>query len=172
MDPNQAPMVKVDIAALRRGQWPSPQAYTVPWQGEPWGKYVLDIPEGKRRIGLLAGMTSIDGFFMRPDAAAAFQKLRDAARAAGHTIGITNAYRDDARQAHLYWLSHDLGKGFQVARAGRSNHRDGIAFDLKWSSDAAFQWLLANSERFNLFSLHKYRPKLKDPYHFTFGEIG
>lgn len=84
-----------------------------------------------------------DGEGMRPDVAAAFDRMALAARTAGHTLGVTSGFRSDAEQAALFAAHPDPT---WVAPPGRSLHRCATELDLGPSS--AYGWLLANARRF------------------------
>ena len=81
---------------------------------------------------------------MRPDVAAAFDRMADAARGeAGLALIVTSGYRSDAEQARLF-AAHPDPKW--VAPPGQSLHRYGTELDL--GPPAAYGWLAANSRRF------------------------
>jgi D-alanyl-D-alanine carboxypeptidase/Putative Flp pilus-assembly TadE/G-like len=81
---------------------------------------------------------------MRPDVAAAFDRMTAAARAAGLDLLIDSAYRSNAEQAALF-AQHPDPKW--VARPGTSLHRLGTELDL--GPPAAYAWLAANAGRFH-----------------------
>jgi D-alanyl-D-alanine carboxypeptidase len=80
---------------------------------------------------------------MRPDTAAAFDRLAAAARRAGIELSVTSGYRSDAEQARLF-AAHPDPKW--VAPPGRSLHRLGTELDL--GPPGAYGWLAANAPRF------------------------
>jgi hypothetical protein len=80
---------------------------------------------------------------MRPDVAAAFDRMAAAARAAGVTLVINSAYRSDAEQQRLWNANPDPR---WVAPPGTSLHRCGTELDLGPSS--AYGWLASNAGRF------------------------
>ena len=80
---------------------------------------------------------------MRPDVAAAFDRLAAAARRAGLRLVITSAFRSDAEQARLFARNPDPR---WVAPPGRSLHRCATELDL--GPPAAYRWLAANAPRF------------------------
>ena len=80
---------------------------------------------------------------MRPDVAAAFDRLASAARADGIPILVTSGYRSDAEQAALFAANPDPR---WVAPPGRSLHRCATELDL--GPPAAYSWLAANAPRF------------------------
>ncbi len=83
------------------------------------------------------------GHGMRPDVAAAFDRMAAAASSAGVTLAINSGFRSDAEQAALFAANPDPR---MVARPGTSLHRCGTELDLGPSS--AYGWLAANAGRF------------------------
>jgi hypothetical protein len=77
---------------------------------------------------------------MRPDVALGFDRLAAAARAAGHHLLITSAFRSDAEQAVLFAARPDPK---WVARPGTSLHRLGTELDL--GRRRPYGWLAANA---------------------------
>jgi hypothetical protein len=90
---------------------------------------------------------------MRPDAAAAFDRLARAAAAAGHALTINSAFRSDAEQAALFAANPDPR---WVAPPGRSLHRCGTELDL--GPPSAHGWLAANARRFGLVRRYEWEP--------------
>jgi hypothetical protein len=80
---------------------------------------------------------------MRPDVAAAFDRMAAAARAAGVALVINSAYRSDAEQQRLWNANPDPR---WVAPPGTSLHRCGTELDL--GPSGAYGWLAANADRF------------------------
>jgi hypothetical protein len=96
---------------------------------------------------------------MRPDVAAAFDRMAAAARAeAGLALLITSGYRSDAEQARLF-AAHPDPKW--VAPPGQSLHRYGTELDL--GPPAAYGWLAANAGRFSFVKRYAW-----EPWHFGF----
>jgi hypothetical protein len=90
---------------------------------------------------------------MRPDVAAAFDRMAAAASAeAGLQLLITSGYRSDAEQARLF-AAHPDPKW--VAPPGQSLHRYGTELDL--GPPAAYAWLAANATRFH-FARYAWEP--------------
>jgi LAS superfamily LD-carboxypeptidase LdcB len=81
---------------------------------------------------------------MRPDVAAAFDRLYAAARRDGGTLLVTSAYRSDAEHARLFAAHPDA---HWVAPPGRSLHQYGTELDL--GSPSAYGWLTRNAGRFH-----------------------
>jgi soluble lytic murein transglycosylase-like protein len=80
---------------------------------------------------------------MRPDVAAAFDRMAAAATAAGISLLVVSGFRSDAEQAALFAAHPDPT---WVAPPGRSLHRCATELDL--GPDAAYAWLAANASRF------------------------
>ena len=80
-------------------------------------------------------LTGVGGAFqLRPEAAAAFADLRDAAEEAGAPVRASSGYRsyDEQRITYDRWVSQ-LGRARAdelSARAGHSEHQTGLAVDL------------------------------------------
>ncbi len=98
------------------------------------------------------------GHGMRPDTAAAFDRMSSAAAAAGVTLVINSAFRSDSEQAALFAANPDPT---WVARPGTSLHRCGTELDLGPSS--AYSWLAANAGRFGFTKRYSW-----EPWHFGF----
>ena len=99
------------------------------------------------------------GKAMRPDVAAAFDRMAAAARAEGHALSITSAFRSDAEQARLFAANRNPK---WVAPPGTSLHRYATELDL--GPPAAYAWLKANARRFGF--IHRYA---WEPWHYGFG---
>jgi soluble lytic murein transglycosylase-like protein len=95
---------------------------------------------------------------MRPDTAAAFDRLAAAARDAGVLLSITSAFRSDAEQARLFAANPDPK---WVARPGTSLHRNGTELDL--GPPSAYVWLARNAPRFGFVKRYSW-----EPWHFGF----
>jgi Transglycosylase SLT domain/D-alanyl-D-alanine carboxypeptidase len=81
---------------------------------------------------------------MRPDVAAAFDRMQAAAGADGIALIVNSGYRSDAEQAVLF-AQHPDPKW--VAPPGKSLHRYGTELDL--GPPSAYGWLAANASRFH-----------------------
>lgn len=84
-----------------------------------------------------------DGEGMRPDVAAAYDRLAAAASAAGLDLIVVSGFRSDAEQAELFAAHPDPT---WVAPPGHSLHRCATELDL--GPDAAYGWLAVNASRF------------------------
>jgi LAS superfamily LD-carboxypeptidase LdcB len=89
---------------------------------------------------------------MRPDVAAAFDRMEAAARADGVTLIINSAFRSNAEQAALFARNPDAK---WVAPPGRSLHRLGTELDPR--PPAAYAWLAANGEPFHFTQRYSWR---------------
>jgi hypothetical protein len=95
---------------------------------------------------------------MRPDVAAAFDRMAAAARAAGLALAVNSAFRSDAEQAALWAANPDPR---WVAPPGTSLHRCGTELDL--GPPAAYGWLAANARRFGFLQRYSW-----EAWHFGF----
>lgn len=84
-----------------------------------------------------------DGKGMRPDVAAAYDRMAAAAQADGLPLIVVSGFRSDAEQAELFAAHPDPT---WVAPPGHSLHRCATELDLGPSS--AYGWLAANASRF------------------------
>jgi len=80
---------------------------------------------------------------MRPDVAAAFDRMASAAAAVGLTLVVNSAFRSDAEQAALFAAHPDPQ---WVAPPGQSLHRCATELDL--GPEDAYGWLATNASRF------------------------
>jgi Transglycosylase SLT domain/D-alanyl-D-alanine carboxypeptidase len=80
---------------------------------------------------------------MRPDVAAAFDRMAAAAVAAGLTLVVNSGFRSDAEQAALFAAHPDPT---WVAPPGHSLHRCATELDL--GPETGYGWLAANASRF------------------------
>jgi hypothetical protein len=83
------------------------------------------------------------GHGMRPDVAAAFDRMSAAAARAGIALLVNSAFRSDAEQAALFAAHPDPT---WVAPPGHSLHRCATELDL--GPESAYGWLAANAGRF------------------------
>lgn len=80
---------------------------------------------------------------MRPDVAAAFDRMAAAASQAGLTLAVNSGFRSDAEQAALFAAHPDPT---WVAPPGKSLHRCATELDL--GPETAYGWLAENASRF------------------------
>ena len=105
---------------------------------------------------------------LRPDAADAYLRMVDAARADGISWTITDSYRTYQQQVVLAQQKGIYGQGGLAARPGTSNHGWGLALDLGNRSGGMIEntpehaWLVQNAGRFG------YRTIPDEPWHWQF----
>ncbi len=90
---------------------------------------------------------------MRPDVAAAFDRLAAAARRDGHELIVVSGFRTDAEQAVLF-AAHPDPKW--VAPPGTSLHR--LATELDIGPSSAYGWLGDNAPRFHFVKRYSWEP--------------
>jgi len=130
-----------------------------------------DVPAGARaeaelapsaEIALAAGadvgeyrgpLARRQGKPMRPDVAAAFDRMAAAARRDGIALTVVSGFRSNAEQGVLF-ARHPDPKW--VAPPGRSLHRLGTELDLGPAS--AYGWLAANTGRFHFVQRYSWEP--------------
>jgi hypothetical protein len=95
---------------------------------------------------------------MRPDVAAAFDRMAAAAAGAGLSLVVNSGFRSDAEQAALFAAHPDPR---WVAPPGHSLHRCATELDLGPSS--AYAWLAANAGRFGFVQRYSW-----EAWHFGF----
>jgi hypothetical protein len=95
---------------------------------------------------------------MRPDVAAAFDRMATAAARAGLSLVVSSGFRSDAEQAALFAANPDPR---WVAPPGHSLHRCATELDL--GPDGAYGWLAAHARRFGFVQRYSW-----EPWHFGF----
>lgn len=98
------------------------------------------------------------GHRMRPDVAAAFDRMAAAAAADDVHLVIDSAFRTNAEQARLFAAHPDPR---WVAPPGESLHRLGTELDL--GPPSAYGWLTANAGRFHFVQRYSW-----EPWHYGF----
>ena len=99
-----------------------------------------------------------NGEGMRPDVAAAFDRMAVAARRSGVTLVVVSGFRSDAEQAQLFAQHPDPT---WVAPPGHSLHRCATELDL--GPGSAYGWLAANARRFGFVRRYSW-----EPWHFGY----
>ncbi len=94
-----------------------------------------------------------DGEGMRPDVAAAYDRMAAAARADGVVLMVVSGFRSDAEQAELFAAHPDPT---WVAPPGHSLHRCATELDLGPAS--AYGWLAGNASRFGFAQRYEWEP--------------
>jgi hypothetical protein len=92
-----------------------------------------------------------NGEGMRPDVAAAFDRMATAAARAGITLVVNSGFRSDAEQAALFAAHPDPT---WVAPPGHSLHRCATELDL--GPESAYGWLAANADRFGFLQRYSW----------------
>jgi len=95
---------------------------------------------------------------MRPDVAAAFDRMAAAASEAGLTLVVNSGFRSDAEQAALFAAHPDPT---WVAPPGKSLHRCATELDL--GPETAYGWLAENASRFGFVQRYSW-----EAWHFGF----
>ena len=116
----------------------------------PPGDATLGQPGAGEYTGPLAYR---QGKPMRPDVAAAFDRMAAAARKDGLALIVVSGFRSNAEQAVLF-ARHPDPKW--VAPPGRSLHRLGTELDL--GPPAAYGWLAQNAKRFHFIQRYSWEP--------------
>jgi hypothetical protein len=119
------------------------------WTGMP------SMAEGGGYSGPLAYR---DGEGMRPDVAAAYDRMSAAARRTELDLVVVSGFRSDAEQAELFARHPDPR---WVAPPGRSLHRCATELDL--GPSPAYGWLLAHAGSFGFLRRYPW-----EPWHFGF----
>jgi Transglycosylase SLT domain/D-alanyl-D-alanine carboxypeptidase len=99
-----------------------------------------------------------DGEGMRPDVAAAYDRMSAAAKRVGFDLVVVSGFRSDAEQAELFARHPDPR---WVAPPGHSLHRCATELDLGPSS--AYAWLLGHAGRFGFLRRYAW-----EPWHFGY----
>lgn len=99
-----------------------------------------------------------NGKGMRPDVAAAYDRMALAASADGLGLLVVSGFRSDAEQAVLFAAHPDPT---WVAPPGHSLHRCATELDL--GPESAYAWLAANASRFGFEKRYSW-----EPWHFGF----
>jgi Transglycosylase SLT domain/D-alanyl-D-alanine carboxypeptidase/Putative Flp pilus-assembly TadE/G-like len=108
--------------------------------------------------GYTGALVYRNGKGMRPDVAAAYDRMAAAAAADGITLIVVSGFRSDAEQAELF-AAHPDPKW--VAPPGTSLHRCATELDL--GPEPAYGWLAANAGRFGFVQRYSW-----EAWHFGF----
>jgi len=119
------------------------EASAVAEAGAPAGAPGASMPTTATGGGYSGTLVYRQGEGMRPDVAAALDRMAAAARADGLALLVVSGFRSDAEQAALF-TAHPDPKW--VAPPGHSLHRCATELDL--GPEAAYGWLAANASRF------------------------
>ncbi len=118
------------------------------------------MPEMATGGGYSGPLAYRQGKPMRPDVAAAFDRMAAAARGAGLALMVNSAFRSDAEQAELFAANPDPT---WVAPPGQSLHRCATELDL--GPPAAYGWLASNAGRFGFLKRYSW-----EAWHFGYTE--
>jgi hypothetical protein len=122
------------------------------------GSGTVDSPATASGGGYSGPLAYRQGEPMRPDVAAAFDRLAGAASADGVSLIVNSGFRSDAEQAELFAQNPDPQ---WVAPPGTSLHRCATELDLGPAS--AYGWLAANAPRFGFVQRYSW-----EPWHFGY----
>jgi len=134
------------------------EASAVAEAGAPMGVSGGSMPTTATGGGYSGTLVYRQGEGMRPDAAAAFDRMAAAARADGLSLLVVSGFRSDAEQAALF-AAHPDPKW--VAPPGQSLHRCATELDL--GPETAYGWLAANASRFGFVQRYAW-----EAWHFGF----
>jgi Transglycosylase SLT domain/D-alanyl-D-alanine carboxypeptidase len=125
------------------GERPIPVVASAVAEASPPSGSWSGMPAAAEGGGYSGPLIYRNGEGMRPDVAAAYDRMAAAARNAGIELVVVSGYRSDAEQAELFRRHPDPR---WVAPPGHSLHRCATELDLGPSS--AYPWLAANARRF------------------------
>lgn len=98
-------------------------------------------------MGRIGGGTTSKGSGSEADEL--WNRLQQMVKDSPYEIGLGSRERSYEEQVKL-WNDYKAGRGPLAAKPGTSKHGDGRANDLKYSSDKARQWVLANAGKYGL----------------------
>ncbi len=134
------------------------EASAVAEAGAPAAASSASMPTTATGGGYSGTLVYRQGEGMRPDVAAAFDRMAAAARADGLALQVVSGFRSDAEQAALF-AAHPDPKW--VAPPGHSLHRCATELDL--GPEDAYGWLAANASRFGFLRRYQW-----EAWHFGF----
>jgi Transglycosylase SLT domain/D-alanyl-D-alanine carboxypeptidase len=146
------------VAGLREGGGQRVEASAVAEAGAIYGPTGTDATATATGGGYGGPLVIRDGEGMRPDVAAAYDRMAAAARGDGIVLTVVSGFRSDAEQAELFAAHPDPT---WVAPPGQSLHRCATELDLGPSS--AYGWLAANAGRFGFVQRYSW-----EAWHFGF----
>ncbi|WPB77391.1 peptidoglycan-binding protein [Archangium violaceum] len=126
------------------------------------GRTVTGYVNGSPRQIKLSSIPN--GKEMRSDAAAAFNRMHAAAKAAGINLHVNSGFRSMEEQRILY-QKYLNGTGNLAAKPGYSNHQGGIAVDINvgGTGTSTYKWLANNASRFGFA-----RTVPSEPWHWEY----
>jgi hypothetical protein len=146
------------VAGLREGEGRRVEASAVAEAAAPYGAVAGGATGMASGGGYSGPLIYRDGEGMRPDVAAAYDRMAAAARDDGIVLIVVSGFRSDAEQAELFAAHPDPT---WVAPPGHSLHR--CATELDIGPDAAYSWLAANAARFGFVQRYSW-----EPWHYGF----
>jgi hypothetical protein len=146
------------VAGLREGDGQRVEASAVAEAAAPYGG-ATGAGMGMATGGGYSGpLIYRDGEGIRPDVAAAYDRMAAAARSDGIVLIVVSGFRSDAEQAELFAAHPDPT---WVAPPGHSLHR--CATELDVGPSAAYSWLASNASRFGFVQRYSW-----EPWHYGF----
>lgn len=146
------------VAGLREGEGQRVEASAVAEAAAPFAAAAGGDTGMATGGGYGGPLVYRDGEGMRPDVAAAYDRLAAAARGDGIVLVVVSGFRSDAEQAELFAAHPDPT---WVAPPGHSLHR--CATELDIGPDAAYSWLASNAGRFGFVQRYSW-----EPWHYGF----
>jgi hypothetical protein len=146
------------VAGLREGEGQRVEASAVAEAAAPYGASAGGATGMASGGGYSGPLIYRDGEGMRPDVAAAYDRMAATARGDGIVLIVVSGFRSDAEQAELFAAHPDPT---WVAPPGHSLHR--CATELDIGPDAAYSWLAANATRFGFVQRYSW-----EPWHYGF----
>jgi hypothetical protein len=134
------------------------EASAVAEAGAPAGASGGAMPATATGGGYSGTLVYRQGEGMRPDVAAAYDRMAASARADGLALLVVSGFRSDAEQAALF-AAHPDPKW--VAPPGQSLHRCATELDL--GPETAYGWLATNASRFGFVQRYSW-----EAWHFGF----
>lgn len=131
------------VAALRESGGHRVEASAVAEAGAAYGPGAAEATAMATGGGYGGPLAMRDGEGMRPDVAAAYDRMAAVAQGDGIALMVVSGFRSDAEQAELFAAHPDPT---WVAPPGQSLHR--CATDLDLGPSSAYGWLAANAGRF------------------------
>jgi hypothetical protein len=146
------------VAGLRNGDGQRIEASAVAEAATPYGTAAGGATGMATGGGYGGPLVYRDGEGMRPDVAAAYDRMAADARGDGIVLIVVSGFRSDAEQAELFAAHPDPT---WVAPPGHSLHR--CATELDIGPDAAYSWLASNAGRFGFVQRYSW-----EPWHYGF----
>jgi Transglycosylase SLT domain/D-alanyl-D-alanine carboxypeptidase len=146
------------VAGLREGGGRRVEASAVAEAAAPYGAAAGGGTGMASGGGYSGPLIYRDGEGMRPDVAAAYDRMAAAARSDGIVLIVVSGFRSDAEQAELFAAHPDPT---WVAPPGHSLHR--CATELDIGPDAAYSWLASRAGGFGFVQRYSW-----EPWHYGF----